>query len=139
MAQVNVKWLEKLRFVGTDSTKHSVVLSSSDEENGIGMKPSELMLVSFGGCTAYDMVNILTKKRQKLTSLEVEVTGEQEPDPPWTFTSIHLSYRLRGRGLSEKAVKDAIELSKAKYCSVGSTLAKAVDVTYDYAIEKEET
>lgn len=94
-------------FVGIDSTKHSMVMSASDEENGVGMKPSELLLVALGGCTAYDVVNILTKKRQRLTGLEVEASGEQLPDLPWTYTKIHLHYRLRGRGLSKKAVRDA--------------------------------
>jgi putative redox protein len=139
MGQVRVKWLEKLQFVGTDSSKHSVVMSSQDEENGTGMKPSELLLVALGGCTGYDVVNILTKKRQRLTDLEVAVSSEQQPDPPWTFTHIHLTYRLRGRGLSEKAVRDAIELSKTRYCSVGVTLAAATEVTYDFVIEEEET
>jgi putative redox protein len=137
MAQVSVKWLEKLQFVGTDSTKHSVVMSAQDEENGVGMKPSELMLISLGGCTSYDIVNILTKKRKKLTGLEVSVTAEQLPDPPWTFTKIHLTYRLRGRDLTEKSVKDAIQLSKDKYCSVGATLSACTEITYDYVIEEE--
>lgn len=138
MATVRVKWLEKLQFVGVDSTKHSVVLSASDEENGVGMKPSELLLVALGGCTGYDVVNILSKKRQRLTGLEIEVAGEQEPDPPWTYRKIHLTYRLKGRGLSEKAVRDAIELSKNRYCSVGATLEAAAKITYDYVIEEEE-
>lgn len=137
MAQVSVRWLEKLQFVGTDSSKHSVVLSSQDDENGVGMKPSELMLVALGGCSAYDVVNILTKKRKKLTGLEVSVSAEQLPDPPWTFVKIHMSYRLRGRDLTEKAVQDAIKLSKDKYCSVGATLSASAEITYDYVIEEE--
>jgi len=137
MGTVRVKWLEKLQFVGVDSSRHSVVMSSQDEENAIGMKPSELLLVALGGCTAYDVVNILTKKRQQLTAFEIEVSGEQEPEPPWTFRRIHLTYRLRGCGLSEKAVREAIELSKTKYCSVGATLACAVEIGYDVVIEEE--
>ncbi len=136
MGVVHIKWLEKLQFVGIDSTRHSVVMSSADEENGVGMKPSELLLVALGGCTAYDVVNILTKKRQKLTGLEVAVSSEQQPDPPWTFTHIHIVYRLRGHGLSEKAVQDAIELSKTKYCSVGTTLAAAAEISYEFEIEE---
>jgi len=82
---VQIKWLEKRQFVGTDATKHSVVMSSQDEENGVGMSPSQLLLVALGGCTAYDVVDILQKKRQQLTGLTVTVTGEQEPDPPWPY------------------------------------------------------
>ncbi len=137
MGTVRVKWLEKLQFVGIDSTRHSVVMSSPDEENGVGMKPSELLLVALGGCTAYDVVNILTKKRVRLSGLEVELSGEQEAEPPWTFRRIHMTYRLRGRGLTDKAVREAIELSKTKYCSVGATLAHAAEITYDFFVEEE--
>jgi putative redox protein len=82
MAEVVVKWLEGGVFVGTDSTKHSVVLSTHDEENGVGMKPSELLLVAVASCTAIDVVSILTKKRLNLDRLEIVVTGEQNPEPP---------------------------------------------------------
>ncbi len=112
-------------------------MSAPDEENGIGMSPSQLLLVALGGCTAYDAVNILTKKRQRLTGLEIAVTGEQNPDPPWAYTRIHLHYRLRGRGLSEKAVEDAIALSLNKYCSVAATLAPAAETTYEYTLEED--
>jgi putative redox protein len=133
-----VKWVDKRQFVGTDSSKHSVVMSSQDEENATGMKPSELLLVALAGCTSYDVVDILEKKRQKLTGLEVTVTGEQEPDPPWTYRKIHVHYVVRGKGLREKAVRDAIELSDGKYCSVSATVRGAAEVTSDYTIVEEE-
>lgn len=130
---VVVKWLEKQQFVGIDSTGHSVVLSSSAD--GVGMKPSELLLVSLAGCTAYDVVEILAKKRQKLESLTIEVQGEQEPDPPWAFRRIHVVYRLRG-DLSDKAVQQAIELSGSKYCAVAATLRPAAELTWEYEISR---
>ena len=129
-----VKWVEKKQFVGTDSSKHSVVMSSQDEENGTGMSPSQLLLVSLGGCTAYDVVSILEKKRQRLTGLEITVTGEQEPDPPWTYRQIHVHYLVRGKELREKAVQDAIKISEEKYCSVAATLRGEAEITYDYTI-----
>jgi len=131
---VRVKWVEKKQFVGTDSSKHSVVMSSQDEENGTGMSPSQLLLVALGGCTAYDVVAILEKKRQRLTGLEVTVTGEQEPNPPWTYRKIHLHYQVRGQELSEKAVQSAIKISEQKYCSVAATLRGEAEITYDYTI-----
>lgn len=136
--QVNVTWVEKRQFVGTDTSKHSVVMSSQDEENGTGMKPADLLLVSLGGCTAYDVVDILHKKRQKLTGLEVTVSAEQEADPPWTYRTIHIHYELRGKGLKDKAVHDAIELSERKYCSVSATLRGEAEITYDYTIVEDE-
>lgn len=134
---VHVKWLEKRQFVGIDATKHSVVLSSQDEENATGMSPSQLLLVALGGCTAYDVVDILEKKRQHVTGVEVVVTGEQDAEPPWAYRTIHVHYEIRGRGLKEKAVQDAIELSEQKYCSVAATLRPSVAITYDYRVIEE--
>jgi putative redox protein len=115
-----------------------VVLSAHDEENGTGISPSELLLLALGGCTSYDVVNILQKKRQPLTGLEVVVTGTQDEDPPWTFRGIRVQYRVRGKGLREKAVRDAIRLSEQKYCSVAATLRGTVEITYEVVILDQE-
>jgi putative redox protein len=132
-----IQWISKGRYIGTDSSKHSVVISTQDEENAVGMKPSDLLLVALGSCSCVDIVNILKKKRQDLVDLEVEVTGDQDADPPWAFNKIQILYTVRGRGLSEKAVTDAIRLSEDKYCSVKATLAKAVEIHSEIRIVQE--
>jgi putative redox protein len=137
MSEATIKWLDGKRFVGVDSTDHGIVIASAGKDGGIGTKPSDLLLLSLGSCTAYDVVNILQKKRQPLTGLEVRVTAEQQDDPPWTFRRFHVHYIVRGRGLSEKAVADAIRLSDEKYCSVSATLKGGATVTYDYEIVEE--
>jgi putative redox protein len=138
VAETTIKWLEKKRFVGIDSTQHGIVIAATDpEDGGIGTKPSDLLLLALGSCTGYDVVNILQKKREKLSGMEIRVTAEQQADPPWTFTSFHVHYVIRGQDISEKAVQDAIELSEEKYCSVSSTLRLGVPVTNDYEIINE--
>ncbi|MEP0763914.1 MAG: OsmC family protein [Chloroflexota bacterium] len=134
MGSATVTWVQNLQFVGTDSTKHSVVVSAPDEANGVGMKPSELLLVSLAACTAYDVVNILQKKRKTLSQLRVEVEGEQQGAAPWPFTRIHLHYIIAGDGISERDVAQAIHLSHEKYCSVSATLRPSVTLTHDYEI-----
>lgn len=136
--KVQVKWLGKRQFVGIDNTKHSVVMSSDDEENGIGMSPSQLLLVGLGGCTAYDVAEILHKKRQKLTGLEVVVTGDQDPNPPRKYNKIQIHYTVTGKKVNEKAVKNAISLSEEKYCSVAATVRGSAEITYEYTIREEE-
>ena len=135
-SHTQIRWLDKLEFVGTDSTKHSLVMSSQDEENATGLKPSDLLLLALGGCTSIDVVTIMRKKRQALTGLEINVRGEQDENPPWTFRRIHLEYVVRGRGLSEKGLAQAIQLAEEKYCSVRSSLA--CEVTSSYRIVEEE-
>ena len=132
MSSASVKWIGGKQFVGVDSTRHSVVLSTPDE--GVGMKPSELLLVALASCTAVDVVEILAKKRAGLESLEISAEAEQEKDPPWTFRKIHLTYRLKGSALNEKDVAQAIDLSEQKYCSVAATLRGEAEITYSYEI-----
>ncbi|OGO19999.1 MAG: hypothetical protein A2Z14_16535 [Chloroflexi bacterium RBG_16_48_8] len=77
MAEATVTWLQDQIFVGTGSTKHSVVLSSHGKEGGVGMKPSELMLVTLASCTAVDIVNIFEKMRTPLSGLEIRIHGSR--------------------------------------------------------------
>jgi len=136
MGTVNIQWIGGERFVGIDSTNHSVVLSTTAA--GVGMKPSELLLVALGSCTAVDIVQIMEKKRQPLSHLEIVVNGEQDADPPWTFRKIHITYRVAGKGITDKAISQAIELSEEKYCSVASTLRGVAEITADYEILPDE-
>jgi len=138
MAEVQIKWVEKRQFVGIDSTRHSVVISGTGPEDGVGMKPAELLLIALGACSAFDVLDILEKKRQKVTGLEVRVHGEQAPEPPWAFRRIHVTYRVRGRGLSSKAVEDAVRLSEEKYCSVSATVRGVAALTHTIELVEEE-
>ena len=132
MARATVRWVNERNFVGVDSTGHSVVLSG--QKNGIGVSPSQMLLVALAACSSVDVVEILEKKRKKLTLLEVTVTGEQDPDPPWTYRKIHLKYRLGGSNLTAKAVEQAIHLSEEKYCSVAATIRGVAKITTEYEI-----
>ncbi len=130
-----VHWLSGKRFVGIDSTNHSVVVSSQDE--GVGVKPSDLLLIALASCTAVDVVEILSKKRMPIDSMEITTTGEQDADPPWTFRKIHLKCQLSGAGLTEKAVEQAVQLAEEKYCSVAATLRATVEITTEFQIIRE--
>lgn len=134
MANAKVSWKGGKTFIGSDSTNHAVILSSADE--GIGMKASELLLVSLATCSSYDVVGILEKRKIQLRKLEVEVSADQEADPPWTFTDIHLKYILSGEGLEPKHAETAISLSEEKYCSVAATLKGRANITWEYVIEE---
>src|SRR5512146_907297 len=102
MGTATVKWIEGKQFIGIDSTQHSVVLSTADE--GVGIKPSELLLIALASCSAVDVVEILKKKRMPIDWMEISAQGEQDQDPPWTFRKIHLHFCLSGKALTEKAV-----------------------------------
>ena len=132
---VQVTWVQNEQFVGTDSTNHSIVLSTG--KDGTGAKPSDMLLVALGACAGVDVVGILVKKRQKLSGLQIQVDGQQDADPPWAFRKIHVEYILRGQGISEKAVQQAVELSEEKYCSVAATIRGAAEITSSYQIVED--
>ncbi len=127
-----VEWLSGKRFVGIDSTNHSVVLSSQDE--GVGVKPSDMLPIALASCCAVDVVEILSKKRMPIDSLAITIASEQDADPPWTFRKIHLKCRLSGAGLTKRAVEQAIQLAEEKYCSVAATVRATAEITTEFEI-----
>jgi putative redox protein len=132
MGTATVKWIQGKQFIGVDSTRHSVVLSTPDE--GIGIKPSDLLLIAVASCSAVDVVEILAKKRMPLTHLEISSSGEQDQDPPWTFRKIHMHYKIGGKNLTEKDVAQAIRLSEEKYCSVAATVRATAEIITDFEL-----
>ena len=135
MGEVHVDWVKDMTFVGSDSTNHSVVISSPAD--GVGMKPSELLLVSLAGCTAVDVVSILQKKRKTLTALRVSVNAEQVQDGwPRPYNKFHIHFEVTGVGLSDDEVRKAIELSEEKYCMISATLKPAGEVSFDFEVKE---
>ena len=132
MPTTTVRWVTDKQFVGTDENNHSVMLSGDNPAKGVN--PSQMLLIGLSACTAYDVVDIMAKKRMPLTMLEVVATGEKDPDPPWAYQRIHLNYRLSGTDLTEKAVAQAISLSQDKYCSVAATVRGVAEISYAFEI-----
>lgn len=135
MAFATLRWVESKLFIATGSNNHSVVIgfSPDDPAQYVGVKAPELLLMSAAACSAFDVVEILRKQRQPLRELSIECRGEQLSEPPYSFTCIHLHYLLEG-DLDVAKVERAIHLSEDKYCSVISTLRKALPVTSDFEI-----
>ncbi|MBI3662707.1 MAG: OsmC family protein [Acidobacteria bacterium] len=132
MQTARVKWIEQQQFVAVTPSGHALAIDADRERNSAA-GPMEMLLVALGACTATDVVIILGKKRQPLQSLEVIVSGERAPEPPTVWTKLEILYRLRG-ALDEKAVRDAIELSESKYCSVAAMLGKTAQISFRFEI-----
>ena len=117
---------EGLRFTASAGSGHSITLD--DRSGDMGMRPAELIPVALAGCTAMDVISILRKKRQPVTSYEVHAEGEQRDTPqPALFTRIDVTHIVEGEPeLEVEAVRRSIELSAMKYCAVGATLATGV-------------
>lgn len=136
MAKAEVTWLSDQTYIGTDSTNHSIVMSKPGETS-IGVKPSDLLLVAVAACANVDVVEIVKKRRAVLQKLTVRVTAEQAAEAPWSFQKIHLHYDVSAKGIDQDQLMRAIDLSLNKYCSVRSSLAPAVEVTFDCELREE--
>src|ERR1700691_1580492 len=107
----------------------------TDRKHNAAPGPMEMMLGAVAACSRVDVISILAKKRQKLVSLEVVISGERAAEPPAVWTKIDMVYRLSG-AVEEKAARDAIELSQMKYCSGAAMLRTTDEITYRFEISR---
>lgn len=134
--KARVKWVEDVLFVGESGTGHTVVMDGPVEAggHGTGMRPMELLLLGLGGCTSFDVIDILKKSRQDVTGCVVEISAERNGEAPKVFTKIHVHYIITGRNLKPNFVDRAAKLSTEKYCSASIMLAKTAEITHDYEV-----
>jgi putative redox protein len=139
MLTAKVTYIKGMQFVGDTESGHALVMDADPSDGGqnIGPRPMELLLAGAGGCSGMDVISILKKKRQDVTGLEINVRGEKAEDYPKKFTEITLEFAVRGKNISEEAVKRAVELSMTKYCSVKATLEGTAKIHYSYKIINE--
>jgi len=99
--------------------------------------PMETVLACLAGCTSFDVVNILKKKRQTISDYSLVAEAERSQEPPEVFTKIHIKYIIKGKNISPQAVERAIQLSYEKYCSVGAMLKKTAEISTSFEIIQE--
>lgn len=138
--KARVRWVDGAQFVGESGSGHALVTDGPADGGGrnLGFRPMELLLLGTGGCTAYDVVEILRKSRQPVQDCVVELEAERAAEPPKVFTRIHIHFIVTGKGLSDAAVKRAVELSAEKYCSASILMRRAgVEMSHDYEIRED--
>jgi putative redox protein len=129
---------EGLRFIGTTNSGHTIVLD--DGAGNTGARPADLVPLAVAGCTAFDVISILRKKRQNVSHYSVDAESQQMAEHPNAFTRIDVVHVVRGAGLDPAAVARAVELSARKYCSVGSTLSSGVtEIHHGYRVTDTAT
>jgi putative redox protein len=134
--QVIVKWVDGAMFVGETGSGHAVVMDGPPDHGGrnIGMRPMEMLLLGIGGCSSFDVVQILQKGRNDIVKCVAEVTAERVDAIPSVFSKIHLHFIVSGHDLKPAAVERAVKLSAEKYCSASIMLSKAVEITHDFEV-----
>lgn len=134
--QVTVKWIDGVMFVGETGSGHAVVMDGPPDHGGrnIGLRPMEMILLGVGGCSSFDVVQILQKGRNDIVKCVTEVTAERVDAIPSVFSKIHLHFVVTGHDLKAAAVERAVKLSAEKYCSASIMLSKAVEITHDFEV-----
>lgn len=138
MKKATLSWIKGLQFIAHADSKHAMVIDTSEAGGGFGTGagPMEMVLMALASCSAMDVVSILQKKRLDLSGFHIDVEAERADTHPKVYTAIRMNFRVAGQQISEKAVRDAIELSKNKYCSVSAMLAKTADISYTLEIRE---
>ncbi len=135
--KAEIKWVGDAMFLGESGSGHAVVMDGPPDHGGrnMGVRPMEMLLLGVGGCSTFDVVDILKKARQNVTSCQAKLEAERADAVPAVFTKIHIHFLVKGKDLKEKQVERAVSLSAEKYCSASIMLGKAgVAVTHSFEI-----
>ena len=138
--KVNVEWLDAVSFKASTESGHDVIMDGSAELGGQdkGARPMEMVLVGLGGCASIDLVHILKKARQQITTCRVEISADRADAVPAVFTKIHLHFTVEGEALKSAQVERAVKLSAEKYCSVSAMLLDGgVETTHSFSLDHE--
>jgi putative redox protein len=132
-----IRWNGAVRFEVEAGSGATLTTDGPPESGGVGAgaRPMELVLSGAGACASYDVVHILRKGRHDITDCVCTLEAERAPEPPRVFTKIHMHFTVTGRGLTDKAVARAVQLSAEKYCSASIMLARAgVEISHTHAV-----
>ena len=132
-----IRWNGAVRFEVEAGSGATLTTDGPPESGrvGAGARPMELVLSGAGACASYDVVHILRKGRHDITDCVCPLEAERAPEPPRVFTKIHMHSTVTGRGLTDKAVARAVQLSAEKYCSASIMLARAgVEISHTHAV-----
>jgi putative redox protein len=133
-----LKQIKGITFAGKTDSNHWITMDGPEEFGGsdAGIRPKELLLLALAGCTASDVVSILSKKRTPLDDFEINIKADISDEHPQVFTKIELEYVFYGNNLNVKDIERAIELSQTKYCAVTAMLEKAIEINHSYRINQ---
>ena len=131
-----IKLVEGRTFMAESGSGHALVLDGAPEHGGrnLGPSPMELVLLGTGGCTAFDVMDILRKGRHAVEDCWVELEAERAPAPPKVFTKITMRFVVTGRDLARPAVERAVQLSAEKYCSASIMIAKTAEIVHEVEV-----
>jgi putative redox protein len=126
----------KFNFEAKNEAGFTVELDAKEAigGEGKGFRPMEMLLIGLGGCSGIDMVNVLTKQKEPLDDVKIQIkaTRKDEEMPP-IFDVIDIHFELHG-ALNVQKVERALALTFDKYCSVSNILGRSATLNFTYTI-----
>lgn len=135
--KAQMKWLQGMKF-SCDNQGLESFIDATAEHGGTGSaaNPKELILNAMMGCTAMDVVSMLTKMRQTIKNFNMCIDVEKTTQHPTHFKTAALVYELAGDIDPEKA-KKAVEASMTKYCGVNYMISKSCKISYRLFVNED--
>ena len=96
-----------------------------------GMNPMEVLLNALGACSAFDVVEMIRKRRLELLEYRIDLEGERADDVPAYYTKIHARHVINAPGLKREMAERFVDLAMNKYCSVAASLTADIDFSVE--------
>jgi putative redox protein len=134
--EATVKWVDGRLFLGESGSGHVVAMDGPPDHGGrnLGIRPMEMILLGVGGCSSFDVMDILQKGRHDVTNCVAELSAERVDAVPSVFSKIHIHFKVTGKNLKDSVVARAVKLSAEKYCSASIMLGKSVDISHNFEV-----
>lgn len=140
--KVRVKQKRDFHFVGTGedfSSELPIDAAAHVGGQGRGFRPPALLMYSVASCMGIHTFEAFRKAGKDVQDVEVETDGVRREDKPRIYTRITLRFRIKGRGISDKDVQDALRISLTRTCSVAVMVNMVAPITCHYKVEGGET
>ncbi len=127
-------------FSASNSDGYEMTINGlSGEDEGRGISPMEMMLSAAGGCACIDVVCLLKQAGEELDNFTVKVNGSRNMrETPAYFREVELLFTATGVVEISK-LKNIVELSLQKYCTVGRTLEAFSNMSWSLNYNSEQS
>lgn len=124
-----MQWNEKMNLTAESEGNTVSMDAKAPLGAGAAMTPKHLLVAGLCGCTAMDVIALMKKHKQNLTSFTIDADVTTTESHPMVFSKVELLFKLDGE-LDIAKVLEAVTLSQTKYCGVSAMLSKAFPITY---------
>lgn len=136
--QAQLKWTDGMAFTASAGENQITTDAKSPIGKGTGATPKELVIMGLAGCTAMDVVALMKKHKQTMTSFEVIVDVDvTQGVHPAVFTKANIKFMMAGE-VDKNILIEAVQKSQNIYCGVSAMLAKAFPIFYTIELNGQE-